>query len=92
MVNASLILLIIIWIPFPLCADNKAYDKNWNLKYRIQDNKVYDKNWRKEYNTIRPHGSLGYKPPAPEIIAPYLQNPLAEAQKTGGSLTLKVVQ
>ncbi|MDP7058689.1 MAG: integrase core domain-containing protein, partial [Nitrospinaceae bacterium] len=27
-------------------------------------------NWRKEYNHIRPHSSLGYKPPAPEAIQP----------------------
>jgi len=26
------------------------------------------KNWRSEYNTIRPHSSLRYKPPAPENI------------------------
>jgi transposase InsO family protein len=25
-------------------------------------------NWRNEYNQIRPHSSLGYKPPAPEAI------------------------
>ena len=24
--------------------------------------------WRCEYNTIRPHSSLGYKPPAPEAV------------------------
>jgi transposase InsO family protein len=24
--------------------------------------------WRKEYNTVRPHSSLGYKPPAPVAI------------------------
>ncbi|HIM92089.1 MAG TPA: hypothetical protein EYM52_15400, partial [Dehalococcoidia bacterium] len=24
--------------------------------------------WRQEYNTIRPHSSLGYRPPAPETI------------------------
>ncbi|MDP6136494.1 MAG: integrase core domain-containing protein, partial [Arenicellales bacterium] len=24
--------------------------------------------WRREYNTIRPHSSLGYRPPAPETI------------------------
>lgn len=26
--------------------------------------------WRREYNTIRPHSSLGYRPPAPEAIRP----------------------
>jgi putative transposase len=24
--------------------------------------------WRKEYNQVRPHSSLGYRPPAPEAI------------------------
>ncbi len=26
--------------------------------------------WRKEYNQVRPHSSLGYRPPAPEAIMP----------------------
>jgi len=26
--------------------------------------------WRPYYNTIRPHASIGYKPPAPEVFAP----------------------
>jgi transposase InsO family protein len=30
--------------------------------------KVVVEVWRKEYNTVRPHSSLGYKPPAPEAI------------------------
>lgn len=30
--------------------------------------KVLIGNWRREYNTVRPHSSLGYKPPAPETI------------------------
>ena len=34
--------------------------------------KVLIERWRKEYNTIRPHSSLGYRPPAPEAIAPCL--------------------
>ena len=30
--------------------------------------KVLIEQWRKEYNTIRPHSSLGYRPPAPETF------------------------
>jgi putative transposase len=26
--------------------------------------------WRKQYNQVRPHSSLGYRPPAPEVIEP----------------------
>ena len=26
--------------------------------------------WRRHYNTVRPHGSLAYKLPAPEVFAP----------------------
>ena len=26
--------------------------------------------WRHEYSTVRPHGSLGYRPPAPEAVQP----------------------
>ena len=29
--------------------------------------------WRKEYNHIRPHSALGYKPPVPKTLAPFLQ-------------------
>jgi transposase InsO family protein len=32
--------------------------------------KVLIEHWRKEYNTIRPHSSLGYRPPAPETFEP----------------------
>jgi len=30
--------------------------------------KVLIEKWRKEYNQIRPHSSLKYQPPAPEVI------------------------
>ncbi len=30
--------------------------------------KVLTERWRREYNTVRPHSSLGYRPPAPEAI------------------------
>jgi putative transposase len=32
--------------------------------------KVLIERWRREYNTRRPHSSLGYQPPAPEAIEP----------------------
>ncbi|MEE8574152.1 MAG: integrase core domain-containing protein, partial [Thermodesulfobacteriota bacterium] len=34
--------------------------------------KVLTENWRQEYNQIRPHSSLGYRPPAPETKEPLL--------------------
>jgi transposase InsO family protein len=34
--------------------------------------KVLVNRWRREYNTIRPHSSLGYKPPVPEAYIPIL--------------------
>jgi len=30
--------------------------------------KILVEEWRKEYNQIRPHSSLGYRPPAPETV------------------------
>ena len=32
--------------------------------------KVLVERWRREYNHIRPHSSLGYRPPAPEVVIP----------------------
>ena len=26
--------------------------------------------WQDDYNTVRPHSSLGYRPPAPEVFMP----------------------
>lgn len=45
--------------------------------------RVLIENWRKDYNQIRPHSALGYRPPAPEVIM------LAYGST---SLTLSVVQ
>ena len=30
--------------------------------------KVLTEQYRQTYNTIRPHSSLGYRPPAPEVL------------------------
>jgi len=36
----------------------------------LTEAKVLIEQWRKEYNQVRPHSSLGYRPPAPEAIMP----------------------
>ena len=35
----------------------------------LKEAKVLIERWRCEYNTVRPHSSLGYRPPAPETMA-----------------------
>jgi putative transposase len=34
----------------------------------LQEARVLIEQWRQEYNQVRPHSSLGYRPPAPEAI------------------------
>ena len=36
----------------------------------LREAKVLVERWRREYNHIRPNSSLGYRPPALEIIIP----------------------
>jgi putative transposase len=39
---------------------------NGELFYSLKELRVPAERWRVHYNTVRPHSSLGYKPPAPE--------------------------
>ena len=41
---------------------------NGEIFYTLKEAQILIEMWRKEYNTIRPHSSLGYRPPAPEAI------------------------
>lgn len=45
----------------------------------LREARVLLDQWRHHYNTKRPHSSLGYRPPAPETLAPTLM-PLAVAE------------
>ena len=40
--------------------------------YSLAEAKIVIESWRRHYNAVRPHGSLGYKPPAPEVFVPAL--------------------
>ena len=59
-----------------------GYNESFNGKLRdellnaevfdtLQEAKVLIERWRRHYNTVRPHSSLGYRPPAPEAIQPW---------------------
>ncbi len=39
---------------------------NGEIFYSIKELRVLAERWREHYNTVRPHSSLGYRPPAPE--------------------------
>jgi putative transposase len=52
---------------------------NGEIFYTLTEAKVLIERWRREYNTVRPHSSLGYMPPAPEVI---------ETAKLAGSASL----
>ena len=52
---------------------------NGKLRAGLLDREVFDTSleakvligrWQKAYNTVRPHSSLGYRPPAPESRRP----------------------
>ena len=38
--------------------------------YDLREAKTLIEWWREHYNTLRPHSSLGYRPPAPKAILP----------------------
>jgi transposase InsO family protein len=50
--------------------DGKLRDEllNGETFYTLREAQVLVERWRQEYNTVRPHSSLGYRPPAPEAI------------------------
>lgn len=41
---------------------------NGELFYSLAEARVVIESWRQHYNTLRPHSSLGYKPPAPAAL------------------------
>jgi len=42
---------------------------NGEIFYTLKEAQIVIERWRREYNTVRPHSALGYRPPAPEAIA-----------------------
>ncbi len=45
---------------------------NGEIFYSLREAQIVIESWRRHYNAVRPHASLGYKPPAPEVFVPAL--------------------
>jgi hypothetical protein len=52
------------WLPDGLL-DGKIF-------YSLKEALIAIESWRRHFNILKPHGSLGYKPPAPEVFVPGL--------------------
>ena len=40
--------------------------------YTLREAQIVIESWRRHYNAVRPHASLDYRPPAPEVFVPAL--------------------
>ena len=49
---------------------------NGEIFCSLKEARILIEDWRKQYNTVRPHSALGYRPPAPESIVPIDQRPV----------------
>jgi hypothetical protein len=43
---------------------------NGEIFYSLREAQIVVESWRRHYNTIRPHASLGFKPPARRCSCP----------------------
>ena len=51
---------------------------NGEIFYTLREAQIIVESWRRHYNAVRPHASLGYRPPAPEVFVPALAWPAAQ--------------
>jgi transposase InsO family protein len=56
---------------------------NGKLRDELLNREIFDtlleaqvlvEQWRRHYNAVRPHSALGYRPPAPETVLPWMRN------------------
>jgi transposase InsO family protein len=56
--------------------------------YSLKEAQVVIESWRRHYNAVRPHASLGYRPPAPEVFVPALAAWPSARPQTASTATL----
>ncbi len=78
-----------------------GYVESFNGKFRdellaceafntLAEAKVLIEQWRKHYNTVRPHSSLGYRPPAPEVVLPKVPASVPPPGSAGSAAALGI--
>ena len=60
--------------------------------YTLREAQIVIKSWRRHFNTIRPHETLGYKPPAPMVFVPAFAAWPAALRRPAPPATLPLVQ
>ena len=60
--------------------------------YTLREAQIVIESWRRHFNTIRPHESLGYKPPAPEVFVPAFAAWPAALRRPAPPATLPLAQ
>ena len=61
---------------------------NGEIFYTLREAQIVIESWRRHYNTIRPHASIGYKPPAAEVFVPAFAAWPAALRRPAPSATL----
>ena len=78
-----------------------GYLESFNGKFRdellaceayntLAEAKVLIEQWRVHYNTVRPHSSLGYQPPASEVILSKVPALAPSSGSTGSAAALRI--
>ena len=57
----------------------------------LAEARVLIEQWRVHTNTVRPHSSLGYGPPAPEILLPKVPALVPPSGPTGSAAALGIM-
>jgi TctA family transporter len=67
----------------------KLFVQQTPISSSLGEARVVIEGWRRHYNAVRPHSSLGYRPPAPEAVAPSARPPAQPRPAPAGALTME---
>ena len=65
---------------------------NGEIFYTLKEAQIVIESWRRHSNSVRPHASLGYRPPAPEVFVPTFAAWPAALARSAPPAKLPIVQ